>query len=94
MNKLKEEALARIKDPKVREHYRAQFEMEEELESEGLRTGGIFETHGVPSSGFVTTPIEDPSGTEERQAPSRAGVWLVALVILLVIAAIFWGTTR
>ena len=93
MNKLKEEALARIKDPKVREHYRAQFEMEEELEREGIRTGGIFETHGVPSSGFITGPVEEPIVAPEPQRSLGPGIW-VAIFIFLVIAAIFWGTTR
>lgn len=40
----KERILSRIKNPTVREHYRAKLEMEEELEAEGgLRLGGIFD---------------------------------------------------
>src|SRR6185295_7135496 len=38
-----EEVLAKIKEPAVREHYRKQFEMADELESTGrLEGGGIF----------------------------------------------------
>jgi len=106
-NKQKEDALARIKDPKVREHYRAQFEMEEELEREGLRTGGIFDTHGVPSSGYVAGPIEEDRGREHDAelrglfdtppapvAPSFGGRLLVAIVLLVSALAIFWSSTR
>lgn len=87
--RLKEEALAGIKDPTVREHYRAKLEMAEELEAEGVRTGGIFDVPGVEESGFVTTPLEVTT-PPRRQVPSAIPGLVVLLVVLAASLLTWW----
>jgi hypothetical protein len=62
--KSRDAALAGIKDPAVREHYRAQLEMSEELEGE-LEAGGIFDIPGDPR------PVQMPVDLAEFPARPR-----------------------
>lgn len=105
MNKrLMDEALAGIKDPVVREHYRAQLEMQEEISGE--RAGGIFDVAGVAESAHVVMPLEviEDGGTsntvleETRRPRQRPGAPLASLVvpIAFVVLAILvaWWCSR
>jgi hypothetical protein len=88
--RLKDEVLARIKDPTVREHYRAQLDMADELESDGVRTGGIFDVPGVADSGYVISPIDPTTRPRTKPGAPRFVPGLVAVVVAFVVAAILW----
>jgi hypothetical protein len=99
--RLMEEALAGIKDPVVREHYRAQLEMQEEIAGE--RTGGIFDDAGVSESAHVALPlaVTEEGGTsntileETRRPRPKPGSALSALIVpvafvVLAIVVAWW----
>jgi len=85
--RLKEEALAKIKDPTVREYYRAELDMAEDLE--GTRTGGIFDVPGVEESGYVTSPLEVTTRPKRKLAASFVP-GLVAVLVACAAAALTW----
>jgi hypothetical protein len=92
--KSRDAALAGIKDPAVREHYRAQLEMSEELEGE-LEAGGIFDIPGDPRPvqmpvDLAEAPVERPRArldTEEALRRGRRGAFLWGVSVTLLAAA-------
>jgi hypothetical protein len=89
--KRKEEILAAIKDPTVREHYRAQLDMAEEMEAEGIPTAFHDSDLFVEERKEIANEIEERVAKEAVKEVKRDfSVWLAVALIAACAAYLCW----
>jgi len=93
--KRKEEILAAIKDPKVREHYRAQLDMAEEMEAEGIPTAFHDTDLFVEERKEIADEIEERVATlaakeAVKEVKRDFSVWLAVALIAACVAYLCW----
>jgi len=93
--KRKEEILAAIKDPTVREHYRAQLDMAEEMEAEGIPTAFHDSDLFVEERKEIANEIEERVATlaakeAVKEVKRDFSVWLAVALIMASAAYLCW----